>query len=340
MIECILFDKELNQLDLIPFTDAKFTKHIYDPGQFSLITGTKVNEGYFITLVENRKPIFSGVITRITEKDNNQQAEGYDMRKLLEGIQYAYLYNKDMASKTIINTTNTALTLELIQKVFSNYSILYSNEITAKAYKSEIRIKSVAQVLRECSLNTDIYYNFYPVGNQKIYLEVKALRDLRSTTPMLVDITHNEVQKIIDIKEKYNQILGLGSGEDENRDYHFINNRTGSEFSNCYIYDIRENISHEELIQRTETKYKELQFDYQITFKAIENKLAVFGVDYGLGDYVSFRSRDGITFDDLITQYVTEIKSGVMVKNYELTTGLLKGNLTDKIKELKEGGYS
>lgn len=340
MIECIVFDKGLNQIDLIVFANSKFRKHIYNPEQFTLsINSTVASQGYFITLIENRKPIFSGIITKITEKEEIQLLEGYDLRKLLEGIQYSYLYNKDLISKTIVSIDNTALIIELIQRVFIDSEIILSNNASIKTYTSEIRIKNIYEVLRECSINTDIYYNFYLIGTRKIYLEINDIRDLRNSTPLLINISYNEVEKIINIKDKYNQILGLGSGEDESRDFYFIDNSDGVRFPNCYLYDIREDITHDELVKRTETKFKELQFDYQVTFNILKNKITTFGVDFGLGDYITFKSRDGNIFDDLITSYKIEIKNGVSIKDYELTTGLLKGNLTDKIKELKEGGY-
>lgn len=339
MIECIIFNESLEQIDLIPYATAKFTKHIYDPNQFTLVTSVKVSQGFFITLIENRKPIFSGVITKITEKDGNIQAEGYDLRKQLVGIQYAYLYSKALNSVTTVNTTNIAFVTELIRKVFNDSEIIISSNATSKDYKSEIRLKSIYEILRACCISTDIYYNFYLVGTKKVYLEVNNIRDLRNSTPLLINISYQEVEKIIDIKDKFNQILGLGSGEDESRDYYFIDNAGTDRFPNCYTYDIREDISHDELIQRTETKFKELQFQYQVTFKILNNKLVVFGVDYGLGDYITFKSKDGNIFDDLVTSYDVEINTGTVVKDYELTTGLLKGNLTDKVKELKEGGY-
>ncbi|WP_311773287.1 hypothetical protein [Listeria booriae] len=86
-------------------------------------------------------------------------------------------------------------------------------------------------------------------------------------------------------------------------------------------------------------KFKELQFEYEIQFKTQKNKVAQFLRDYEVGDYVTFSAASGDRIKDLITSYTITYQAGQRDDAYELTTGIDKNTLTQKIKELKEGGY-
>lgn len=338
-MECIVFDKQMNQKTLIPFTDLNFKRHIFDPREFNLKSKFKLEPGEYVTLIENRTPKFSGYVTDIDEQSQTISASGYDLRFLLCGVQYAHLYGTKFVDTVNLTISNTDLIRNLIIKAFAGYSITVINNASAISYKAEIRIKSVYEILRACCLATDIYYELYLTGSKQLILKIEPIRDLRSNTPLITNITHAETEKIISVKEKYNQILGLGAGEAGDRDFYFINQCKSGEFPNCYVYDLREDITHDELAQRTDVKFKELRSEYSVKFQILENKVLAFGIDYGLGDYVSFKSADGRVFDDLITEYQTQIQNGRLIKGYEVSIGLTKGNISDKLKELKEGGF-
>jgi Siphovirus ReqiPepy6 Gp37-like protein len=343
MIHCLVFDNQLNQKDIIQYTDAKFSNHIFNTQQFSLKvkSGTKINPEDIITLIENRKPIFSGVV--IGQKlsgINEMELSGYNLKFILEGIMHFDLFGFNPVAIQSIQSTNITEIQNQIAAVFPMTNIISDTSMAETSnFSIDVRLKSIGQLLRDISVTTDCIYDFFVIGNKTIKLVIKSIRDLRNQITLLTNITHTEIEKIINVKEKYNQIIGLGSGEGSLRDFHFINNKPPNEHAKCYVYDDREgDMSHEELVRRTENKYKTLLYDYQSKFQVLENKVFKLGEDYDLGDLVTFKSNDGTMFDDLISSLNYEIVNGQLKQNYEITTGLLKGTLIDKIKELQEGG--
>ncbi len=342
MIHCLVFDNQLNQKDIIQYADAKFSTHIFDTQQFSLSISeiVNVNPDDIITLIDNREPIFSGIVTGHKKVGQKVELSGYNLKLILEGIMYFDLYNLNPVSIQNIRNTNTLEIEKQVKAVFPHVNVIYDQTLAvSRDFSIDIRLKSVGQLLRDISITTDSFYDFFVIGNQTIKLITKSIRDLRNDITLLTNITHIEVEKIINIKEKYNQIIGLGSGEGELRDFHFIDNKPLNEHAKCYVYDDREGeMTHEELVRRTENKYKTLLYDYQSKFHVLDNNVFQLNEDYGLGDMVSFKSVDGSLFDDLISSLDYEITNGQLKHNYEVVTGLLKGTLTDKIRELKEGG--
>ena len=341
MIECVVFDKNLNQKDIIPFGSAKITPHIFDYQPFEIQTPAVLTAGGFLTFMENREPLFSGYITEAEKSGNDYTYKGYDLKYVLDGIQDFTIYDPVLGitpvQGNVYNTQGGYVIERAVLSAFPGVTLEYADMSTFKFYTSYVRIKSQYEVCRDVCFDGNKWYEFFITGNGKIRLKIKDIRDLSASIVLLTDITHTEVSTVSSIKEKYNQILGLGSGEDSERDYYFRDDSNG-ERPKCYVYDLRENITHTELVRRTNVKFSELKFQYEKTFKILDNNVSQFGRDYGLGDYVTFKSETGETFSDLITMNRIEIKNGVVSGNLEIVTGLIKNTLTDKIKELKEGG--
>lgn len=342
-IHCLVFDDAFNQKEFIQFVNAKFSRHIFDTQQFTMKVSANANVviGDIITLIEERSAIFSGVVTGYKRLGNQVDLTGYNLKFFLDGIMYFDLHAVNPVAVTNVQNTNIATIQEELQTVFPDVSLsLESGQAIPRSFNIEIRLKSIGEFLRDISVTTDCFYDFFAVGNKTIKLVIKSIRDLRADITLLTNITHSELEKVINIKEKYNQIIGLGAGEGATRDYHFINNNLLGDYAKCYVYDVRDgDLTHTELVRQTENKMKELQYDYQSKFKVLENNVYQLGRDYDMGDIVTFKDNDGELFDDLISSLEYEVVNGRLKQNYEVTTGLLKGNLTDKIKELKEGGY-
>ncbi|EUJ56620.1 Gp37-like protein [Listeria fleischmannii] len=336
----IVFDKQLNQKSIIPFSEATLPIHIWDWQTFQFTTTSQdIETDDFITIIENKQPIFSGIIVQAVPSGNVVKVEGYDLRYLLDGMQVNYLYKRSLVSAVNISGNSVDVIKSIISKAFPLATVILEADENRTTFSFSPRLKTAHEFLRLNNVNNDMLYQIYIVSKKRIIVKIKYLRDLSHSVVLLSNITHEQVEKTKSVKNKYNQILGLGSGEDDNRDYYFHDAKKGDDYPHCYIYDLRENITSSELKERTLTKFKELEFEYFIQLKTLNNNVAKFLVDYDLGDYVTFTSDKNEAVKDLITFYTIEYKNGIRKDGYELSTGINKNALTQKIKELKEGGY-
>ncbi|MBC1235190.1 Gp37-like protein [Listeria booriae] len=340
MIHLLIFDKTLQQKDVVRFKEGTFLVHIWDWQTFQLtVTTEAIDTGDFITILENRSPIYSGVVKQAVAVGKRVTIDGYDLRYLLEGMQMNQLYGRHLVSASPIAGNSVSLIQQTIAKAFPLAQVILDSEPNRTTFSLSPRLKNAHAFLRANNIANEMMYQLFIVSKKRILVRVKYLRDLSHSVILLHNITHQQVQKSKSSKNKYNQILGLGQGEDENRDYYFYDQKAIGDYPQCYIYDLRENITHEDLIQRTQVKFKELQFEYEIQFKTQKNKVAQFLHDYEVGDYVTFSTANGERIKDLITSYTITYQAGQRNDAYELTTGIDKNALTQKIKELKEGGY-
>ncbi|MBC2207409.1 Gp37-like protein [Listeria booriae] len=340
MLTCLVFDKMLNQKDIISLTAGSFTVHVWDWQQFEIKTSSaNVQTDDFITILDERKPVFSGVVKQSQEDDGAFTYSGFDLRYLIDRIQMNYLLKRNMVSSAVYSGGSFAILKNTIQLAFPLANIITQMDADKTTFSLSPRMQTAFAFHRANCISNDMTYQVYLVSNRRVLIEGKYLRDLRKEVVLLTNITHQQGEVIKNTKEAYNQILGLGSGEDNNRDYHFIDNRAVNDYASCYVYDIRENITHAELVQRTIAKLKELQFEYTVKFSTMSNHIAELGQEYDVGDYVSFRMQNGALVEDLVSAYTVNIEKGIIAPRYELETGIKKGSLTAKLKDLKEGGY-
>lgn len=341
MLTCLVFDKLLTQKDIIPITAGSFTVHVWEYQQFEIKTNaSSVQTDDFITILDDKEPIFSGVVKQSEEEANGTFTySGFDLRYLLDRVQMNYLLNRSLVSSTAYAGDSFAILKDTIQRIFTSAIVITNLDTSKTTFSLSPRMQTAFAFHRANCVSNDITYQLYIISNKRLFLTGKYLRDKRREVVLLTNITHTQGQVIKNTKEAYNQILGLGAGEDNNRDYHFIDKKASSDYASCFVYDIRENISHAELVQRTTSKLKELQFEYTVKFSTLNNHIARLGLDYSVGDYVSFRMQNGSLVDDLVSAYTINIDKGVLSPRYELETGIKKGSLTTKLKDLKEGGY-
>lgn len=340
MLTCLVFDKMLNQKNIISITAGSFTAHVWDYQQFELKSkSSSVEVEDFITILDERRPVFSGVVKQTQEEDGTYTYSGFDLRYLLDRVQMNYLLKRNMVSSAVYSGGSFAILKNTIQLAFPLATVITQLDADKTTFSLSPRMQTAFAFHRANCISNDMTYQIYIVSNRRLYLEGKYLRDLRKSVVLLTDITHRQGEVIKSTKEAYNQILGLGAGEDNNRDFHFIDNKVANDYASCYVYDIRETISHAELVQRTVAKLKELQFEYTVKFTTLDNHVAELGVEYDVGDYVSFRMQNGALVEDLVSAYTVNIEKGILSPKYELETGIKKGSLTAKLKDLKEGGY-
>ncbi|EAE3490782.1 aspartate-semialdehyde dehydrogenase [Listeria innocua] len=340
MLTCLVFDKLLNQKDIISITGGSFTSHIWDWQPFEIKTrSSSVQTDDFITVLDGKEPVFSGVVKQSQESSGVFTYSGFDLRLILDRVQMNYLLKRSLVSSAVYTGGSFAILKNTIQLAFPAANIIAQVDEDRTTFSLSPRMQTAFAFHRSNCVSNDITYQLFIVSNRRLLLKGKYLRDKRREVVLLTDITHTQGEVIRNTKEAYNQILGLGSGEDNNRDYHFIDNKASTDYASCFVYDIRENITHAELVQRTVAKQKELQFEYTVKFYTLKNNVAQLGQEYDVGDYVSFRMQDGTLVDDLVSAYTINIDKGILSPRYELETGIKKGSLTAKLKDLKEGGY-
>ncbi|NVP35959.1 aspartate-semialdehyde dehydrogenase [Listeria monocytogenes] len=340
MLTCLVFDKLLTQKDIIPITAGSFTVHVWEWQQFEVKTNsTNVQTEDFITILDGNEPVFSGVVKQSQETDGMFTYSGFDLRYLLDRVQMNYLLNRSLVSSAVYSGGSFVILKNTIQLVFPLAEVISQVDMDKTSFSMSPRMQTAFAFHRASCVSNDMTYQLFVVSNRRLLLSGKHLRDKRKEVVLLTNITHTQGEVIKNTKEAYNQILGLGAGEDNNRDYHFIDNRASNDYASCFVYDIRESISHSELVQRTTAKLKELQFEYTVKFSTISNHIAKLGQDYSVGDYVSFRMQNGSLVDDLVSAYTVNIDKGILSPKYELETGIKKCSLTAKLKDLKEGGY-
>lgn len=340
MITCIVFDKLLNQKDILDISAGQFTTHVWEYVSFELKSNfNKVATEDFITILDDKKPIFSGVVKQTQEDQGVYTYSGFDIKYLLDRVQMNYLLKRSLVSAAVYSGNSFAILKNTISLVFPTATIVMATGEKATTFSLSPRLQTAFSFHRANCVSNDFTYQIFVVSNKRIVVDAKYFRDLRQSVVLLTDITHDQGEVIKNTKEAYNQILGLGAGEENNRDSHFIDNKAVTDYASCYVYDIRETITKAELAQRTIAKFKELQFEYTVKFTTFDNHIAQLGVDYSIGDYVTFKMKDGSNIDDLVSAYTINIDKSVISPKYELISGIRKGSLTSKLRDLKEGGY-
>lgn len=339
MIECIHFNTNLQQVDLLKFSTAKYDPHIFDYKPFTITASPNtVQIGDFITFINERKPLFTGYVTEVQDNTKDVIINGYDIKYLLDGMQYNVLAGTQPVDTINFNANNTDIVSNIYKRVLGvsslNYRII-NNVKTPMLYTGQARLKSCYEVVRDICSRTQIHTYLYLVASGVAVLHVEPIRDMRNIV-LPVNVTHNQLHSKDALA--YNQIIGLGSGEGSERDFVFIDNSNGAR-PRCYRYDLREDITHDELNQRTIAKLNELQLGREYAIELIDNNVYKFGTDYNIGDYVGFRTLDNTIVKDLISQYSVSIQNGQLANSFQTITGLQKGTLTEKISAIVEGGY-
>lgn len=335
MIELIHFDENLQQVDIKRFSAASYTPHIFDAQVFTVaVAHTDIIEGHYITLLDERTPIFCGIVTETEETETGTTITGKDTRDIFAGILYNELVGLSPIQTATINGNNTDIITDAIQRVFPAATVDIDNTVEPAAYAAEARLKMAAEVLRDIASITQMYFSFYLIGTNRILLRMRPIRDLTNMV-LMVNVTHKQLSyKRV---SNYNRLVALGSGEGEDRDFVIID-ESGGNLQKTFTYDLRESITHDELSQKAEAKFREIKLGNLYQLEIFNNNVYQFGRDYGLGDYVSFKTLDGAIVQDLITQYDVTIESGLMVNNAVIETGLKKNTLTERIREISEGG--
>lgn len=339
MINAYLIDKNYQTKDIIVLTNGNAEVDVFNSKNFSIDTLRDISEiNDFITIFDNDLPIYTGIVEEIS-RANSVNISGSNIKTVLKGIQYFVANNLNPVERVSLNVDVVEFIEDQLSKCFIGVDItMINNTSTSYNYKTEARLISVFDLLNNATGSNNLNYQIYLIGSNKMHVYINENRDLRTSIKLITNITHEVVEEIENHREYYNQIIGLGAGEEAERDYYFIDN-SENENPKCYLYDIREDISHEELVRRTDEKYASLTKDYTSKFTILRNNLYDFGKDYTVGDYVVFANEDGAVFDDLITTLSINIENGLMSRNYDVTIGRYRGTLTDKINELKEGGY-
>ena len=338
MVNAYLIGANFQTKDVIILTDGYATIDIYQAQTFEVSFLRDIAEaGDYITIFDNGTPKFTGIIEK-TNKANGFVASGSNIKQVLAGIQYFVINALNPVYRDRINVDVVEFIKSQLMKCFPSVQIDVFPELSSSySFSSEIRISSLFEILHNATSTNNLNYQIYLMGRNIMHVHINENRHLESKIKLITDITHEVVDEIKNAREFYNQIIGLGAGEEDERDFHFIDDSNGN-IPKCYVYDLRENISHEELVRRTEEKYETLTKDYSATFRIVANSLYEFGEDYTVGDYVGFANQDGLIFDDLISTLRINIKDGILSQDYEVSIGRYRGTLTDKINELKEGG--
>ena len=338
MINAYLIGNDYQTKDVIMLTNGYANIDVYQPSTFELDFLRDIGEiGDFVTIIDNGNPKFTGLIEK-TDKANGFRVSGTNIKQILVGLQYFVINNTIPIDRIPIDSTVYDLVVNQLTLCFPQLEITVFSSLSEEyRYSTQLRMTSVFDLLNNATNSNNLNYQIYLMGNNQMRVYLNENRHLENEIKLITDITHSVLEEIQNTREFYNQIIGLGAGEEEERDYYFIDESNGNT-PKCYVYDLRESITHDELVKRTEEKYSTLTKDHSATFKILKNNLYVFGEDYTIGDYVSFANDEGLIFNDIISTIEINIDDGKLTQDYEVTIGRYRGTLTDKINELKEGG--
>ena len=338
MIQAYLIGRDFQTKDVVFLTNGFAEIDVYQALNFEIDFLRDVAEiGDFVTIFDGSIPKFTGVIEKIT-KTSKITISGSNIKKILSGIQFFVTNNVSPVDRISINSNVSSIIDEQIRKCFPTVEVTFFSSLMGMyTFSTDLRMKSIFDLLHSATSSNDLNYQMFLLGNNKMHVYINENRHIENEIKLITNITHALVEEIKNVRESYNQIVGLGAGEENERDYYFIDDSDG-EIPKCYVYDVRENIEHAELVRRTNEKYATLTRDHSATFRILKNNIYDFGTDYTVGDYVGFANDEGLVFDDLISTIKINIVDGLMSQDYEVTIGRFRGTLTDKINELKEGG--
>lgn len=343
VIHALLFDHQYNAVDVLHLKEFSSARNVYNVTEF---TATVVNiekydiqDEYFISLFQNGNCAYSGVIKYVSVEDG--KISGFDAKYCLQYHLYCIAFSMaPVAEKTVSGSIKTIFH-DVLKAAFGNGLIIeFDPLIEDETVQIDVRMKYLFEILKKVCILKDITYEIFILGNGSVKAIVRKMVDRSNSVVLIAGITHQQISKIRDTRNYYNQLIGLGSGEGSERDYYLIDQSSGSQLKRCYIYDLRQNVSHDELVQECTIKYKEISSEYYAKFSIQDNNLAQLGKDYFLGDQVIFTGKDGERHKDMISEISLKMQNGSLKSSYEVTVGTGKRSMTSKINDLKEGGYT
>lgn len=343
VIHALLFDHQYNAVDVLHIKVFSAAKNVYNVTEFSAtvvnIEKYDIQDEYYISLFQDQECAYTGIIKYVSMEDG--KISGFDAKYCMKYYLYALAFSiAPVAEKTISSSVKT-LFQDILQAAFgSNLIIEFDELIEDTSVQMDIRMKYLFEILKKVCILKDITYEVFVLGNGTVKAVVRKMIDRSNSVVLIAGITYQQISKIRDTRNYYNQLIGLGAGEASERDYYLIDQSSEGQLKRCYIYDLKQDITHDELIQECTIKYKEMSSEYYAKFAIQDNNLAQFGTDYFLGDRVVFNGKDGEKHEDMISEISLEMQNGSLKSSYEVTVGTGKRSLTAKINDLKEGGYT
>lgn len=338
MIRTLLFDRFGNVAGILHLISFSATLKLYDCGTFEAKIDResfkKIEMDSMISIFEDDNCVYSGIVK--SKSSTDYAISGYDLRYLGAYALYNCLHGLSpvATSQLVVRPDSIA---DIWQAVFPEYTLTMSADADISGTLSlDTRAKYVLALTREACVHFGNNVQFLATGSKKILVKVSGNRDRRAETLLIPGITHNIVEELEDRREAYNQIVGLGKGEGEARDWHMIDQCTG--YPRCYLYDLREDITHEELVRKTEEKFKELQPSIYTKIKLVPNNVCTYDTDFRLGDTIRIVTRKGEYAHDIVSEISLKLDAQTMQYQYEAVIGTGKNSLTAKIQSLKEGG--
>lgn len=342
MVTAFLIDDMFQIKNIIPVSEFEATVNILNVESFTAsipnIEIHNVSEGDILSIFDGNSCIYSGIIKYISFEDD--EVEGYDLRYAMKYYLVSDALGISHVARNKYKGTFKATVQNFVNIAFPNATVSYSfyGDYTSDQYSIDTRTKYIYEVIRNACILEDAHIRLLAVGNGKIKCVCRSCDDRTGTVNLITGISASQIDRIVDKRNQYNQILGLGAGTGGNRDSVFIDNSTSGNKC-CYIYDLRDDIDHDELATQTAVKFKELSSENRVEFSILQNNIASYGSDYYLGDKVTFISDTGKKIKDKLTEVTITMTNGQLISAYEAAIGRGKYTLTQKIKELKEGGY-
>lgn len=362
----ILFDINFNPIRELPLINGRLGTSLIgtNEGYLHIPFGITIEPNNFVGLY-NRPldkvdpselrdmdfPIYTGQVIEVEQLETTQRVVVIPIKDMLfkwYDTASEYLMNTQVG---IFPTTRMTLTgMRLVDwmnfwlPAFVNqfdgvtYDIVLTNGSvdTPVTTPYTYRAKSMGSVLRDVQYVTRSTIRFDMVTNKTLRATYHKWRDLRDKVYFVTNISLEVVQDIKSIKEAYNTIIGLGAGEGAQRDYYIVRDSNGS-IESMYLYDLRQDITHDDLMLETNKMFAQLQSNYSITFKLTNNQYNYLN-DFRVGDTITFVSDidNKITHVDMITGINIEISNGTVSSSSEITIGSGSINLSDKLNSALE----
>ena len=345
MIHALLINKQFEVKDIIHLIDFKASKNVYNITTFhaavSNISYYSIDDEDIISIFVDGECFYSGVIKYISYEEGI--IEGYDLKYNMLYHLYSEAFSLTPVSMNTVSASAKTVFIDVLNCDYKNVIIEFDSDCEkelASSVKIDTRLKFNFEILKKICILLDVTYELFAIGNGIVKAKIRKMVDRSESVVLISGITHKQIARIRDKRNYYNQFLGLGAGELEDRDYHFIDNSDQLEIKRCYIYDLKQDISHDELVQECDIKHKEISSDYHFEFQIRDNNVAQYGKDYFLGDKVKFVSKDSSEkIVDMISEIEINIENGIMNTAYTATVGTSEYSLTAKVKNMKEGGY-
>ena len=345
MIHALLIDRQYEVKDIIHLINFNAPKNVYNVTPFqatvSNISQYLIHDEDILSIFVDGECFYSGVIKYISYEEG--KIEGYDLKYPMLYHLYSESFSLLPVQNNTLSGTGKTIFTSVLDADYENVIIEFDEESEtslAESVKIDTRLKFNFEILKKICILLDVTYELLAIGNGIVKAKIRKITDRSESVVLIAGITHKQIARIRDKRNYYNQFLGLGAGELENRDYYLIDHSETGEIKRCYIYDLKQEISHEELVQECEIKYKEINTDYHLEFQIRNNNVAQYGKDYFLGDKVKFVSKDSADqIVDMISEIEINIAEGILNTAYTATVGTAEHSLTSKVKNLKEGGY-